>query len=195
MKGFLLNIECLGFHWLLIDQLKFTKYRGNRDITGKIPTATEPLSLLDLNTLKLACRTIYTKTADNKNMLIEKEFSLAATKLFQQFQILLTNLKHNFEPHFGSQAAKKTHSEERGVTAVLHSWLGLGSDSMDEEQRKREERVLQDEEKLLSLRDDLKRFERTFRIFEMTYIDLTNKLNHDLMVQNLKIGQFTLDLK
>jgi hypothetical protein len=77
-----MNLELLADRWGLIDRNKYVQYRSNKDLTGKIPTDTFFLHLFDLATFKLGCKTVFTKTAANKKLLIEKEFSLAAAKLF-----------------------------------------------------------------------------------------------------------------
>lgn len=82
LRGLLMNLELLADKWKLIDKSKY-QYRFNSNDQNLLPKDTGFQHYFDITTLKLAFSKIYSKTFENKEILIEKEYALAGAKLIQ----------------------------------------------------------------------------------------------------------------
>jgi hypothetical protein len=79
-----MNLELLADKWKLIDKQKYQyRFSNSQDDQNLLPKDTGFQHYFDIKTLKLAFSKIYSKTFDNKEILIEKEYALAGAKLIQ----------------------------------------------------------------------------------------------------------------
>jgi len=63
---------------------------------------------------------VYVNAVNGEEILIEKEFALAAAKLTQQFQVVLNFIKSNLEPVFcPSILDQYTDSEDSANSGIL----------------------------------------------------------------------------
>lgn len=112
------------------------------------------------------------KTKTNQEILIEKEFSIAGVKLIQQFQVLLSFIKKNLVPVFCPD--KSAENEKSLFRHVFDSIVNFGK--QEERENKAKDEIIQNQKLIEDFRNLLKKFERMIRIFEMTYLDLKQKL-------------------
>lgn len=101
IRGLLTNLEFLALKWQLIDPTKFNYRHDERNLQdGQLPSQTTIQNFFHLSTFKLAQTRVYMAAVNGEQVLIEKEFALAAAKLIQQFQKVLYFIKSVLEPVF-----------------------------------------------------------------------------------------------
>lgn len=147
------------------------------------------------------------KTFDNQEILIEKEYALAGAKLIQQFQKLLMFIKNNLQPVFCDD--ENTHEKIESQKYFQESNSTMGDSNPDDKgnklfsmisgifQKNQKESLISsnelrqnlvnDKQLIANFKSELKKFERLLRVFEMTHLDLTQKLRENVKQKNLEI--------
>lgn len=133
--------------------------------------------------MKLALSRVYMKTFDSKEILVEKEYALASAKLVQQFQKLLHFIKQKIEPVFfpeEQETAKNKDTKKPGfgqkLKTIFQNIISFGDDQDEINKQKEKQNLVRNKALIDELKQELKNFERMIRVFEMTYLDMIERL-------------------
>lgn len=132
---------------------------------------------------------------NGEQVLIEKEFALAGAKLIQQFQRVLHFIKSELEPVFCpselDEFSNDSTSDKRrdsGIFQSLFSNLATNFllDKTYQQIESNKNRLMRNTELVNEFKQMLKTFERYVRVFEMTYLDLKDKMQTVMREKNLQ---------
>lgn len=84
-------MEFLAVRWKVVKEHKY--YYRLKQSQEDSPIPRNAHEFFQVEIIELAFKKIFMKTLDNQEILIDKEYALCATKLIQQFQIVLNIVK------------------------------------------------------------------------------------------------------